>query len=263
MFDFVNFGADKLQLLLLIIIRTSGMVVAAPVFGDTGIPRMLRVGLVLLLSLVLVPVLGNITTAPVAESLWQLAGFVLNELLVGVIIGMMFRFLFIAALTAGGLIGYQIGFMMANMFDQSFSSQVSLIGRFWYIIAILLFLAINGHHLIINAFAESYAVIPPGAVGIYGSAGELIIKYSAYVFVIALKIAAPVMVTLFLTDVALGTIAKTMPTMNVFFVGFPIKIGVGMMVMAMALPIFAYVMERALQYFDSGLGELLKVIGQA
>ncbi|MCK4573474.1 MAG: flagellar biosynthetic protein FliR [candidate division Zixibacteria bacterium] len=263
MFDFINFGADKLQILLLILVRTSGVVAIAPVFSDTGIPKLIRVALVLLLSMVLVPVLGDTVNIPVAESVWQLTGYVLNELLVGVIIGLMFKFIFIAVLTAGSLIGYQIGFMMANLFDKSLNTQVSLIGRFWHIIAILLFLAINGHHLIINAFAESYLVIPPGAVGLYGSAGELIIKYSAYIFVIALKVAAPVMVSLFLIDVSLGTIAKTMPTMNVFFVGFPIKIGAGLMVMAMALPIFAYVMERALEYFDRGLADLLMVIGRA
>lgn len=263
MFDFINFGADQIQIMLLILVRTTGVVVASPILGDTAVPGPIRAGLVMILAMLMVPTLSGAYSLPVAESVWQLSGWVVNELAIGVIIGLLFRFIFIAVLTAGSLVGYQIGFMIANLFDKSLNDQVSVIGRFWYIVAVLLFLAINGHHLIINAFVESYAVIPPGAASLDGSAGELIIKLSAYIFVIALKIAAPVMVTLFLTDVALGTIAKTMPTMNVFFVGFPIKIGVGLLVMAMALPIFAYVIQRAMGYFDESLGELLLVIGQA
>ncbi|MFQ5454192.1 MAG: flagellar biosynthetic protein FliR, partial [Candidatus Zixiibacteriota bacterium] len=135
--------------------------------------------------------------------------------------------------------------------------------RFWYIVAILFFLAINGHHMIINAFVESYQVIPAGNIGINGFVGEMIIKYSAYIFIIALKVASPIMATLFLTDIALGTIAKTMPTMNVFFVGMPIKISVGFLVMAMSLPLMVYVLEKAMGYFDNGLRLVLYSIGKA
>ncbi len=263
MFDFINYGADKLIILLLVIIRTSGLLIMAPVIGDRGIPVLIKAGLVILLSLLLVPTIPNLDSIGQVESLWQLLGLAFNELLIGVVIGLFFRFIFIGVLTAGSIIGYQIGFMFATMFDTNLSNQVSIIGRFWYVVAILFFLCISGHHLIINSFADSYQVIPPGGITVYESAGELIIKYSAYIFVIALKVASPIMITLFLTDIALGTIAKTMPTMNVFFVGFPIKIGVGLVVMAMSLPLFAYVVERALGYFDNELRVFLYTLGGA
>jgi flagellar biosynthetic protein FliR len=263
LFDFINFGADQLIILLLTILRTSGLLVTAPVIGDRGIPNLVKVGLVILLALLLMPTISNVDSFGQVDSAWQLAGLALQETLIGAIIGLFFRFIFIGVLTAGSIIGYQIGFMFATMFDTNLSNQVSIIGRFWYVIAILFFLSINGHHLIINAYAESYQVIPLGGVSTYGSVGELIIKYSAYIFVIALKVASPVIITLFLTDVALGTIAKTMPTMNVFFVGFPIKIGVGLVVMAISLPLFAYVVERALGYFDTELRIFLYSFGGA
>jgi flagellar biosynthetic protein FliR len=91
----------------------------------------------------------------------------------------------------------------------------------------------------------------------------MMIKYTAYLFVIALKIASPVMITLFLTDVALGVVAKMMPTMNVFFVGFPIKIGVGLMVLAMSLPIVAYVLEKAIHHLDEELHLMFLAMGKA
>jgi len=158
---------------------------------------------------------------------------------------------------------YQLGFALVSMPDVEEGGQVAVVGNFWFLVAMLIFLSIDGHHLVLTAFADSYEIIPPGAVALASSVGELIIKYTAYVFVIALKMAAPVMVALFLTDIALGTIAKTMPTMNVFFVGFPIKIGVGLMVIAMSLPIFSYVLRHAMTYLDGELRLIFTAMGRA
>lgn len=262
MFDFVNFGAEKLQILLLIIVRTSGLFALAPVFGERGLPSMIRVGLVVMLSLVLVPSV-SLYSIEVANSFWQLGGLVFQELMIGFLIGLLYRLLFMGVLTAGGIVGYQLGFAMVTVFDQNLASQISIISRMWYTLAILVFLAINGHHLIISAFADSYALIPPGAFSISAEFGELIIKLTAFVFIIALKIAAPIMISLFLTDIALGTIAKTMPTMNVFFIGFPLKITIGLSVMAMSLPVFGFVLEKTTGYFDQQLRILLTGMGGA
>ncbi|MEA3296230.1 MAG: flagellar biosynthetic protein FliR, partial [candidate division Zixibacteria bacterium] len=125
-----------------------------------------------------------------------------------------------------------------------------------------IFLSINGHHLVISAFADSYTVIPPGGMNTDAAIGEMIIRYTAFVFVIALKMAAPIMISLFLTDVALGTIAKMVPTMNVFFIGFPIKVSVGFIVMAMSLPIFAYIIDKTSNYLDQELRFLLQAMGK-
>ena len=263
MFDFVNYGADKLILMLLVMIRASGVFVTAPVYGDRGIPTIIKVGLVVLLSLILLPVIGGLETLPKVQNLWQLTGLVFNELLVGVLIGLVYRFIFIGVLSGGAIVGYQAGFSFANIFDPNQSDQVSIIGRFWYVLAVLFFLTINGHHVIIRAFVDSYQVIPAGNAHLSGTAADLFIKYSAYIFVIAIKIASPVIITLFLTDIALGTVAKTMPTMNVFFVGFPIKIGAGLLVMALSLPLFTYVIQRSLEYLDNELHTLLIALGKA
>ncbi|MCK4301324.1 MAG: flagellar biosynthetic protein FliR [candidate division Zixibacteria bacterium] len=262
MFDFINYGADQLQMLPLLILRTTGLFVVAPVFGDKAIPKLVRIGLLILLSLILLSSL-SLPPLPQAESSWQLAGMALKELLVGLVIGLLFRLLFMGVLTAGTMIGYQLGLAMVTVFDASLSSQVSLIGRFWYMMAVVIFLSINGHHMIISALADSYAVVPIGGLNCSAAAGDMIIKYTAYLFVIALKIASPIMICLFLTDVALGTIAKMVPTMNVFFIGFPIKIAVGFVVLGMSLPIFAYILERTSSYLDHELKLLLLVMGEA
>lgn len=262
MFEFINFGAEKLQILLLIIVRISGLFAMAPVFGERGLPGMIRVGLVLMLSMVLVPAV-SLYPMVIADSFWQLSGLVLHELLIGVLIGLLYRMVFMGILTAGGIIGYQLGFAMVTVFDKNLASQVSIISRFWYTLAILIFLGINGHHLVISGFADSYTMVPPGVFNAGPEFSELIIKITAFVFIIAMKIAAPIMISLFLTDIALGTIAKTMPTMNVFFIGFPLKITIGLSVLAISLPVFAHILERTTGYFDQQLRVLLHGLGGA
>ncbi len=261
LFEFVNYGADKIQSLLLIILRTSGLFILAPVFGEKGLPKLIRVGLVVMLSLVLLSAL-TFPPLPVSDSFWQLGGLAMQELLIGLIIGLLFRLLFMGVVTAGGIVGYQLGFAMVTVFDKNLATQVSVLGRLWYMLAILIFLGIDGHHLIISAFADSYALLPPGAFDVGAQYADLIIKLTAFVFVIALKVAAPMMIALFLTDISLGTIAKTMPTMNVFFVGFPIKITVGLIVMALSLPVFAFVLEKTTGYLDQQLQVLLVGLGK-
>lgn len=262
MFDFINFSSDKIIILILILVRTSGLFLMAPVFSDKSIPKLVKVGMILLLSLILIPTIPESGSLQV-DSLMQLLGLVFNEILIGFIIGLFFRFIFVGVMIGGAIIGHQIGFMFAMTFDNNQAAQVSIVSRFWYIIAILFFLSINGHHMIINAFADSFGVIPLGNFNNMGTVGEMIIRYSAYMFVIAIKIASPIMITLFLIDMSLGTIAKMMPTMNVFFIGMPIKNGVGLLMMAMSMPLFVYVIEKTLSYFDNGLRELLFAIGKA
>ncbi len=262
MFDFIHYGTQQLHVFLLILLRASGVFIFAPIFSHRTIPPLIKVGAVILLSVVLTPTL-DYSQLPQMESMWQLVGLAAKEILVGIIIGLLYRLIFMGAKTAGAILGYQIGFAIVSMPDIEEGGQISIMGKLWDLLAILIFLSINGHHLVLAAFADSYECIAPGMVGLASSVGEMIITYTAYVFVIALKMVAPVMITLFLTDVALGTIAKTMPTMNVFFVGFPIKIGVGLMVVAMSLPIFSYVLERAMSYLDNELHLVFLAMGRA
>lgn len=262
MFEFINYTADKVILFLLVIIRISGLFITAPIYSDRAIPTLIKVGFAVLLGLVLLPTVPLNTDFSHIQSNWQLAGLVVNEILIGFMIGLVFRLIFFGVMTAGTIIGYQMGFMFAQVFDATNQTQVSIVGRFWYVIAILFFLTINGHHLIINSVAESFQVIPLGNINTVGTAGDMIIKYSAYIFIIAIKIASPIMITLFLTDIALGTIAKVMPTMNVFFVGMPIKIGTGLLIMVMAMPLFVYVVERSMHFFNTEMHNLLYAIGK-
>lgn len=262
MFDLLTYGIDKIQLFFLILIRVSGLFILAPILSNKALPKMVKVAITLMLSLILVTVMKDTVTTP-AGSMVELVGMCFREMLVGVLIGLVFYLLIISVQGAGSVAGYQMGMYIANALDPLSQGQSSLIGTFWALLATLVFLAIDGHYLIIQALASSFDAIPPGTVTMNGSVGDLVIKYSAYIFVIALKIASPVMVTLFLVDISLGTVAKMMPTMNVFFVGMPVKIVAGLAIMAMSMPIFSYVLEKVTLYLDGELQILLVTMGKA
>lgn len=240
-------------------IRSAGLFIIAPILSQRTIPAPVKVGLSILLAIVIMMTLP-VSAVPAVSTLGGLVGVAFLELFVGAIIGFMLMIVILAAEGAGSVIGYQVGFALANALDPITRTQTSLIGTFWVLVSSLIFLAINGHYMIIQAFHDSYTLVPPGQVALNGPVGEAMIRYTAYLFVVALKIAAPVMVTLFLVDVALGTVAKMMPNMNVFFVGFPIKIAAGLAVIALSLPIFSYVIRQSLGYLNTELGVVLAAL---
>ncbi len=260
MFEFVNYSADKIQLFLLISFRAAGLFITAPVIGHQYIPRTVKATLAITLALFLVPVVSK-APFPVVDSIWLLAGLAAKEMLVGFIIGLFFALLFLAVKMGGSIIGYQIGLIIASVLDPEANSQVSLVGEFWNVLALLIFIALDGHHAIISAFSDSYALVPVGVFNFAGNAGDLIIKFTAYSFVIAIKVAAPIMITLFLTTVSLGVLARTVPQMNIFIVGLPLKIGIGFLAMAITLPLFRYMIEKLTYSLDSGIASILHSIG--
>jgi flagellar biosynthetic protein FliR len=256
LFDFITFGADKLQTFLLISFRAGGLFITAPVIGHRSIPPLVKVGLAIILALVLVPVASQ-AKLPEINSIWLLAILAAKEMLIGVIIGLFFALLFVAVRMGGNIVGYQIGLIIANVMDPETNSDTSVVGEFWYVIAILIFLAIDGHHAIISAFADSYRIVPIGVFEFGGPAGDQLIRFTAYAFTIAIKMAAPVIMTLFLSEVALGVLARTVPQMNIFIVGIPLKVGIGFLILGAALPVFRYMIEKTVHFLD---GEVVKIL---
>lgn len=261
MFEFISYSAERLEFLLLIILRTSGLFLIAPILGYRTLPSAVRIGMVLIFSLILNATLADTSIPPITNE-WQLLGFAVREITIGFLIGFFFEIIFIGVQAAGALVGYQIGFAMAALFDPAQAQETTVVSQFWFLFSALIFLSIDGHHLIIKSYVDSYTILPLGAISLDPNLAAVIAKATAYVFVLALKIAAPVMVTLFLIDVALGTVSKMMPTMNVFFVGFPIKIGAGLLVMALSLPIVAHVLEKGMVFIDGELHQMFLAIGK-
>lgn len=241
-------------------IRAAGMFIMAPVLSHRAIPPMIKAGLAIILAIILIPVASQ-TTMPPIDTTGQLILFALKEFLVGAIIGLFFALLFIGVRIAGNIVGYQIGLMMANIMDPNTNQQFSMVSQFYYLLAILIFLAIDGHHAVISALSDSYRLVPIGMFAADGSIGEHLIRFTAHTFIIGLKIGAPVIITLFMTSVALGVVARTVPQMNIFLVGIPLKIIIGFAVIAVALPVTKYIIHQSMNYLNESVLGVMHGLG--
>ncbi len=256
MFDFMNYGADKMQAFLLVNFRMTGLLVAAPIFNRSAIPIMVRIGFAVVLAILLLPIAMQ-APMPLATSMIDLTFIGVKELLVGVTLGLSLKFLFYAAEMAGSFVGFQSGLSVASIVDPLTQSRVNLLGSFWLLIASLVFLEINGHHLALEGLAESYQLIPIGAASFGPDALDLLMRLSGAVFTMALKLAAPILLTVFLVDIALGVLARTIPQMNIFIIGIPVKIAVALTMMGVSLPVFAWALQQMTNFLDSQMQNLI------
>jgi flagellar biosynthetic protein FliR len=243
-------------------LRAGGILVVAPVFGHRNVPTMLKIGLIIVISLVLLPTIPA-TSIAFPPDIFGLTAVLIKEVAAGLILGFTSLLLFIAIQFAGNVIGLQMGFGIVNVIDPNSSIQVPIIGQFQFLLAMLLFLAVNGHHLVISAIAGSFKVIPLGQVNFSNLSAEIAIRAAVNTLALAIKLGAPCIVTLFLLDVSLGIVARTVPQMNIFIVGFPLKIGVGLIMLGISFPVVGYVFARLLQDLDTNLNQLIWAMSPA
>lgn len=227
-YPFINLQA--LTLFLVFLARVSGIFISAPLFGARNVPPRIRVGMAIIMAYIFYELLRG-QTPPLPETLnWMNLGLlIVLESLIGLMIGFTSMLIFLVVQFAGNLIDMMTGMHMASVFDPSTREQQSLVGQLQYIIALLLFLAFNGHHMIIHALYRSFAILPIGSLSFTGGNPLIFIQILGATFTVGLQLAAPIMAMLFLIDFSLGIIAKGVPQMNVFVTGMPIKTMVGIM----------------------------------
>lgn len=190
---------------------------------------------------------------------------IIREVLIGLLMGFVAYLIFSVILTAGSFIDIQIGFGMANVLDPMTGASAPVLGNFKYIIATLVFLSINGHHYLLDAVIRSYNWIPLSNdvfQRIYrGGVTEFLVSTFSQSFTLAFQMAAPLVVALFLTDVALGFLARTAPQFNVFVIGIPLKIIVGLVVLLLLIPGFIYAFEHLFEVMFNALHNLFGTLG--
>ncbi len=150
-----------------------------------------------------------------------------------------------------------MGFGVVNVIDPQTQSQVSITAQFQNIFTILIYLALNAHHLTIYSLVESFQIINPQEFGFSAGTMALILKLFANTFVVAMKIAAPIMAILFFISVGLGLVARTVPQMNVFIVGFPLQIGIGLLMVGLTMSFFSLVMQHHIAQLPNWLMSLM------
>jgi flagellar biosynthetic protein FliR len=250
----------NLHLLFLCFMRVSGFTFTAPLFGSRLVPVLVRVWFSLLFAMAILPVVKAGGQLPAfADAAYFI--LVAKELLVGVMIGFVSTFFIYAAEFSGHVLGLQMGFAASTLFDPFSKGDVAVVGRFQGLLAIVLFLVMNGHHVLLTGFASSYESVPVAMGGLGAAAGGHLINATANVFTLAVKIAIPVLSAIFLVQVGIALLAKTVPQMNVFVVGFPLKIAVGLTVLGFSLPYFSYVLAKAITGVNADLRSVMTAAG--
>jgi len=239
----------------LLLVRSLSFFMAGPIFSQRSVPPTVRLLLGLGTALALFPI------APVPEApIPGLFGFFLavaGEVFLGLLLGFAAGFPFVGIRMAAGLVGVQMGFGVVNVFDPQQGHQVALLSRFYDLLALLLFLLMNGHHLLLRALGLSLRAVPLGGAEVAPGLGEALLGLAGSMFVTMLAVGAPLIAVLFLTDAAMGFVARMVPQMNIFIVGFPVKIGLGLFAMAVTLPYFVSTVDRLTSSLEQDLLALL------
>ncbi len=249
----------QILLFFLILVRMTSLFLAAPVFSSRSVPMMFKIGMGGLISFLIFPVVEP-NTPEIALDWLQVLVVVFAEIFTGVMIGFVLSFLFVGIEIAGEYIGLDMGFSMVQEIDPTFNQPLSVIARLKTNMAMLIFLLLDGHHYLIEALAYSYRTVPVGGWQLSSLAVQRIMQISAEVFVIGIKIAAPAVVTLFLTSVAMGIIARAVPQMNIFFVGIPLRMLAGFSALIFGMPLFLYVFQKLLEQFENNITYILQVM---
>lgn len=177
--------------------------------------------------------------------------------MIGVMIGFIGRLIFDGIQLAGQLIGFQMGFAIVNVIDPVNNEQVSIIAQFQYLIAMLVFLILNGHHIFLYSIAESFRIIPPLGFHFSGELIQVIVVFVKNMLEVAIKTGAPIIAVLLFTSVGMGLIARTVPQINIFIVGFPLQIAIGLISVGITLPVFFRVLGS---YFTNLEGEIISLL---
>jgi flagellar biosynthesis protein FliR len=212
--------------------RVSGLMVFCPFLGSDAVPIPVKAGLTLLLTVMLHPLHGP---AALALGSWQWAQTMVSELLVGLLLGLVANFLFEGALMAGQILGVQIGYSLATVFDPQTNADTPVLSEFHQMAALLIFLQLNVHHWLLRALVRSFAYLPPGgAHATLAMAGGLL-QAAGGIFLTGVQIAAPSLVATLIADMALGFLGKASPQLPVLFIGLAVKNLVGLSVLIAAI----------------------------
>jgi flagellar biosynthetic protein FliR len=245
----------------LVLSRVAGIFSAIPVFGGRTIPLNIKVIVIMMITLVCFPAL-SITAPQLPTDAFTLALLALREVMVGITLGFITRIIFSAVEFSGQIIGMQMGFTISSIIDPSQGTQTQIMSVMQTLLATLLFLSMNIHHMFIRTIVDSFRIIPLGGWHLNAEIISFLIKGTSDIFILGIRLAAPVMVALLLTSVTLGIMARAFPQMNIFMVSMPLNIGIGFIVLGLTLTIFFHVLTTAFGSVNGQIETLFRLMSK-
>ncbi len=261
MFPLLPFPASsEVIMFALVLSRVAGIFSALPVFGGRRLPIRIKAVTVLMITLVCFPLLAITPPRQMPTDTFSLALLALSEVMVGLTLAFVTQIIFAAVEFSGQILGMQIGFTISSVIDPMFGNQAQIMAVMQTLLATLLFLALNIHHVFIGTIIDSFSVIPIGGWHLNSEIISFLIRRTSDVFIIGIRLAAPVMVALLLASVALGVMARAFPQMNVFMVSMPLNIGLGLIILGTTLSIFFHVLEVSFGQLKGQVDTLLRLM---
>jgi len=255
----ITIDAGAIFVATLILLRVSIFVMLMPVMGQKIVPISVKIGLIILLTAILFPIV-NETVPTIDVNPISLSILAAKEILLGAALALSAQLVFASVQFAGQLISYQMGLSAANIFDPASSQQVSVVGQLINTFAILIWFSVGAHHIFISGLIESFAISPIGGEWAVSGIGTLL-SLGGNLFSVGLQIAGPIMILLFLVNVGLGLISKAVPQIQVFFVSFPLTIGLGLIILMITLPAMLTLIINQFRYLNESMPELMRVFG--
>ena len=229
--------------------RILGLIAAAPVFNNAALPMRIKLLAGLAVTVALVPVLPPLPA--IAPGSWSGLAVMLQQGLICIAMGFTLRVVFAGIDLAGELIGLQMGLGFAVFYDPQNAAQSPIVAELAGLLALLIFLALNGHLMTLGLLAESFSVLPVGHAPFAAAGWETLLRWASGIFSIGVLLALPLIGALLIANIALGVLTKVAPTLNLFAVGFPVTLMAGFAVLALTMPHFAPTLERL---FEQGYG---------
>jgi len=257
----MDFFVQYFQIFLLILVRMFGMFLVAPFFSSGVIPLRIRAVFSVYVAACIFPAVSR-TIVSIPENMYSYALLVISEAVIGILIGFFISIIFAAFQLAARFFSFQMALGIAEVIDPFSQVGITLVGQMWTIMGIMVFIAIDGPHMLVIATYESYSTIQ--LFQILRDSGVMykaLINTFGAMFMVALKLSFPILATLFLLAVTLGLLAKAAPQMNIFMLGFPIQIGVGFLMMIIVIGGVALGMSSALDRAFKDLFALIRALG--
>lgn len=249
---------QQVQNFFLVVARVGCILFLFPLWNSTLISIQIKVYSILVIAAALTPVVAP-TLPPFPQTWLEATLLILRELLLGTSLGLVVRMLFAGVQMAGELLSMQMGFGMVSLIDPQSGGQISIIADLLLFVATLLFLSVNGHHMLLTVVAQSFKEVPVGgALWPSGQVFALVAPLGRIMFQLAIKVVAPVLLVLFLTQVAMGLVARVVPQVQVMILSFPVTIALGLIFLSMTLMLAGPYLAGRFAWLETPLIQVLR-----
>ncbi len=238
--------------------RITAFFAVSPLWGHSSVPNEAKVGLAALISIIIAPALPPLPEVPIMS--WAGFGIMVEQIIIGLAMGMVMQITFAAIQASGLFIGRQMGLGFSTFFDPASGTDMVVLSRIFFMVALLMFLALNGHLIVLEILATSFQTLPIGLGGLNSSAFEMLVRYSGVIFTSGTLLALPVMAPLFTVNLALGILNRSAPQFTVFALGFPIKLISGLVLIMVMMGHFGPFLERIFAHALSVQQQLLHML---